>query len=213
MTVHADASISLESGDHLTRKEFHRRYSARPDLKKAELVEGIVWVGCRVRALEHGQPHAAMAWWLGCYVANVPDVHAGVSATVILDDRNEVQPDVLVWWPKLGGIRLNDDGYLEGAPPLIVEVAASSASYDLHSKMEAYRRNGVREYVVWRVLDEVIDWFHLREGEYVRVEPDDDGIVESANFAGLRLRVPSMLAGDAAGVLAALRKPGGHQQS
>jgi len=200
--------VSLESGDHLTREEFHRRYLARPDIKKAELVEGIVWVGGRVSARDHGEPNAAMAGWLGFYAAHVPEVRCALHATVILDDRNEVQPDVLAWLPRLGGARLNDDGYLEGAPQLIVEVATSSVSYDLHQKKESYRRNGVREYVAWRVLDGAIDWFHLQEGEYVRVEPDENGIVESANFAGLRLHVPSMLAGDLAAVLAALQTPG-----
>jgi Uma2 family endonuclease len=89
-----------------------------------------------------------------------------------------------------------------------VEVAASSASYDLHEKMEAYRRNGVREYVVWRGLDWAVDWFELRDGAYARREPDADGTVESVQFAGLRLHVPSLLAGNAAGVLAAVRPSG-----
>ena len=90
------------------------------------------------------------------------------------------------------------------APQLVVEVAASSVSYDLYEEKEAYRRNGVREYVVWRVLDRAIDWFELRDGAYVLREPNAEGIVESEQFPGLRLSVPSMLAGDAAGVLAAL---------
>ena len=89
----------------------------------------------------------------------------------------------------------------------MVEVAASSASYDLYEKKEAYRRNGVQEYVVWRVIDRVIDWFELRDGVYVpRERRAPTGIIESARFPGLRLHVPSMLAGDAAGVLAALRQ-------
>jgi Uma2 family endonuclease len=37
------------------------------------------------------------------------------------------------------------DGYIEGAPELIAEIAAGSASYDLHDKLNAYRRNKVRE--------------------------------------------------------------------
>ena len=30
--------VPLESGDRLTREEFHHRYCARPDIKKAELI-------------------------------------------------------------------------------------------------------------------------------------------------------------------------------
>jgi len=36
-----------------------------------------------------------------------------------------------------------------------------SASFALHTKLHVYRRNGVREYVVWRVLDQQLDWFVL----------------------------------------------------
>ena len=204
MATHTEAPVLLESGDHLTREEFHRRYCARPDINRAELVEGIVWVGGRVRAREHGEPHAHVLGWLGWYLAQHPGLRGASAPTVILDERNEVQPDAVVWWEKPGGPRTNEDGFLEGPPQLIAEVAASSASRDLYEKKEAYRRNGVGEYVVWRVLDKAIDWFELRDGVYVLRVPGADGIIESTRFPGLRLHVPSMLAGDAAGVLAAL---------
>lgn len=58
-----------------------------------------------------------------------------------------------------------------------------------------------------RVLDARIDWFELREGTYVLREPDERGLIESVAFARLRLHVPSLLAGDGAGVLAALGRP------
>ena len=198
----------LESGDHLTRDEFHRRYSERPDIKKAELVEGVVYVASPVGFEYHAKKRILVAFWLQAYAMTVPGVRVGDNGTVFLDGRNEYQPDVFVWRAGAGSARLTDDGFREGAPQLVVEVAASSASYDLHEKKEAYRRNGVGEYLVWRVLDKVIDWFELRNGHYVRREPDADGIIESAQFAGLRLHIPSLLTGDAAGVLAAVR-PGG----
>lgn len=48
------------------------------------------------------------------------------------------------------GDRPPQDDYIEGAPEVVVEIAASSASYNLHYKKEAYRRNGVQEYIVWQ---------------------------------------------------------------
>lgn len=98
-----------------------------------------------------------------------------------------------------------EDGYLEGAPELVVEVAASSASYDLHDKLRAYQRAGVQEYIVWRTLDNALDWFELSNGAYVRREPDAQGIIESRIFPGLRLDIIKLLAGDAAGVLTTLQ--------
>jgi Uma2 family endonuclease len=121
-----------------------------------------------------------------------------------LDDQNEVQPDAFLWRQAPGGPEVDSDGYLDGAPQLIVEIAASSASYDLHDKKEAYRRNGVQEYVVWRVLDQALDWFRLTASEYILVEPNEQGIIESQVFPGLRLAVAKLLAGDLSGVLAEL---------
>ena len=206
MAARMDAPTSLESGDCMSREEFHRRYLARPDIKKAELIDGVVYVSSPVRFDRHARPHFLVVTWLGMYVAVTPGVQpGGDNATIYLAGGHEVQPDAFLWRPELGTARLRDDGYLEGAPQLIVEVAASSVSYDLHLKKEAYRRNGVPEYVVWRVEDRAIDWLRLVDGEYVRVEPDADGAIESEQFPGLRLHIPSMLAGDLAGVLAALR--------
>ena len=198
----------LESGDRLTRAEFHRRYLARPDVNKAELVEGVVYVASPVRTSVHGQPHACVMGWLVMYQARTPGVFVADNSTVLLDLDNELQPDAFVWRAEPGGPHLDQDGYMEGAPQLVVEVAASSASYDLHDKFRAYRRNGVPEYVVWRVLDRAINWFRLREGEYFLVEPNADGVIESEASPGLRLNVPKLLAGDIAGVLAELdREP------
>lgn len=195
----------LESGDRLTRAEFHRRYCKRPDIKKAELVEGVVYVASPLRFNAHAEPHAAATGWAIAYKAKAPGVRVGDNATVYLDADNEVQPDVCLWRDEPGGPRLTEDGYIEGAPQLVVEVAASSASYDLHDKLRAYRRAGVREYVIWRVLDGALDWLRLRDGEYVRVEPDARGIIESEAFPGLRLHVGKLLARDLAGVPAELR--------
>ena len=197
----------LESGDRLTRAEFHHRYCARRNLGKAELVEGVVYVASPVRVSVHARQHADIMGWLAVYRSLHPDVQVADNGTVLLGEDNEVQPDAALWREEPGGPHVTERGYLEGAPQLVVEVAASSASYDLHDKLAAYRRNGVREYVVWRVLDGMIDWFRLREGAYEWVEPNEWGVVESEVFPGLRLHVPRLLAGDLAGVLRELEPP------
>lgn len=198
------APPSLESGDRLTRAEFHRRYCARRDIKKAELVEGVVYVGGRVK-LAHGAAHAELVALVGSYALRRPtDAIASTSATVILDGSTELQPDVVLL--RIGGsAKVNENDYIEGPPELVAEVAASSASYDLHDKKNAYRRAGVREYLVWRVDDQAIDWFLLEDDDYRLVAPDEDGIIESATFPGLRLASAELLAGDPAGALAEIR--------
>ena len=200
-------TLPLENGDRLSRGEFERRYAAQPDLKKVELIEGVVYMPSPVRASSHAEPHAAILWWLGTYSVSTPGVRVADNATVRLDPDNEPQPDaVLRIDPEAGGRSgLSADDYLEGAPELIVEIAASSAAIDLHDKLQAYRRNGVQEYVVWRVLDRQIDWFVLSDGEYHPLNGNTAGTIESRVFPGLRLAVQALLQGDAARVLTELQ--------
>ncbi len=197
----------LEPGERLSRNEFERRYAAIPHLKKAELVEGVVYVLPPVRFLSHGRPHAQVVCWLGVYCAGRDGVSAGSNATVRLDADNEVQPDALLRWDesKGGRSRITDDDYLEGPPELIVEIAASSASYDLYEKKTVYRRNGVQEYVVWQIYDGRLDWFWLDEGVYKTLAPDENGIIASRVFPGLRLDVSALLRHDMTAVLQALQ--------
>ena len=198
---------ALENGDRLTRSEFERRYEARPDIKKAELIEGVVYMPSPARSGSHARPHAAMIIWLGNYAVSTPGLQINDNPTVRLDLDNEPQPDVaLLIDPNAGGqARVSEDDYIEGAPELVAEIAASSASYDLHDKLHAYRRNGVREYLVWRTLERRIDWFELADGVYRPRQPDSGGSVHSAVFPGLRLAIDAMLQGDLATVLRELQ--------
>jgi Uma2 family endonuclease len=175
-----------------------------PKLKKAELIEGVVYMPSPVRYEGHGRQHIALASWLGVYSASTPGVGAGDNATVRLDLDNEPQPDVLLRITNGGQSRVDEDGFLDGAPELIAEVASSSVAYDLHQKLHTYRRHGVREYIVWRTQDNALDWFVLREGRYDRLPLDEAGIYKSECFPGLWLDAAAMLRGDLATVLKVL---------
>ncbi|MFN9558347.1 MAG: Uma2 family endonuclease [Dolichospermum sp.] len=196
----------LENGDKLTRHEFERRYHAMPNLKKAELIEGVVYVASPVRAKQHGKPHARIMGWLIAYEAATPGVEALDNTTVLLDTDNEPQPDALLRIETGGQSRINKDDYVEGAPELIVEIAASSASYDLHEKLKVYRRNQVQEYLIWRVYDYQFDWFRLQQGEYIQLQHNADNIICSQIFPGLWLDKIALLGGDLGTVLAVLQQ-------
>ena len=195
----------LENGESLHSREFLRCYERMPRVKKAELIQGIVYIGSHV-TVSHAERDALMQAWLGTYASRHPDVEAHTNATVILDAENTVQPDALLRrLPEHGGAtRVTDDGYLAGPPELIVEIAASSASIDLRDKRRAYCRNGVREYLVWRVADQTLDWFCLEEEEYLPQSPDAQGLLHSRTFPGLRLPLEALQTANAAQVLAAL---------
>jgi Uma2 family endonuclease len=203
--ITTDIILPLENGDRLTRHEFERRYAAMPHLKKAELIEGVVYVPAALRFGSHAEPHSRLMTWLGVYQAFTRGVKIGDNPTVRLDLDNEPQPDAVLFIEG-GQARITEDDYIEGAPELVVEVAVSSAAYDLYDKKRAYRRNKVQEYLVWRVYDRELDWFSLETGEYNLLAPDSEGIIRSQVFPGLWLAIPQLLSGKMNEVLGVLQQ-------
>lgn len=195
---------TLENGDRLSRAEFERRYAAHPEIKKAELIEGIVYMASPVRVRKHGSPHSKIIIWLGVYLEATPGLEIADNATLRLDLDNEPQPDVSVWIEG-GNAFVDADDYLQGAPELLVEVAGSSAAIDLNQKLQVYRRNGVAEYLVLLTYEQEVRWYAFEQGEIVQIEPDADGVLRSRVFPGLHLQPTRFWAGDLAGVLDVLR--------
>lgn len=197
----------LKNGDRLNRCEFERRYNAIPSLKKAELIEGVVYIPPPVKFRSHSQPHGNLIGWLGYYKIFTPDVELGNNPTVRLDLDNAPQPDaVLLINEKAGGqARISEDDYVEGAPELVAEIAASTAAIDLYDKKRVYRRNGVKEYIVWQVFERKLDWFYLQEGDYLSLAVDEDNVIRSRVFPGLWLAASDLLAGNMTKVLSVLQ--------
>lgn len=189
----------LQQGDRLTIEEFERRYEAMPELKKAELIDGVVYMSSAVRIDQHGDQHFNLIGWLFLYRMYTPGVQGGDNATLDLPQgMNRPQPDaclrIISEW--LGQSSTDKRGYVRGAPELIGEVTASTASYDLHDKLRAFERNRVREYVVWRVEDRVIDWFVLRGNKFRRLGTEAGGIYRSKVLPGLWLDAQALIRGD-----------------
>jgi Uma2 family endonuclease len=194
--------LPLENGDRLTADEFRRRYSHMGHVKTAELIGGIVYMPSPVRLKSHGQPHADLMTWLGVFRSATPHLLSGDNSTMCLDDDNEPQPDAFLAIDAAhGGQSRVVDDYLTGAPELVAEVSSSTVSYDLHQKKKAYAEFGVREYLVWRVLDRQIDWWKLKDGVYERLPIDDDHVIRSEVFPGLWLASLAMVTGDLRHVL------------
>ena len=193
----------LYNGDHLTVEEFERRYTAMPEGTKAELIWGVVYMSSPVRR-GHGRAHFQLITWLGTYETHTPGLEGGDNLTVRLAvGLNELQPDACLYLlPGYGGrTQVDEDDYIKGAPELVAEITASTEGFDLHEKLEAYRQNGVREYIVWRIADRAIDWFALRGAEYRRLKLSPDGLYRSKVFPGLWLDPTALVAGKRARVL------------
>lgn len=205
MAVLEKAQIpELQSGDVLSRAEFERRYTAMPHVKKAELIDGIVYMAPPVRSDHHGFPHIDLAVLLRMYALKHPGLRVADNSTVRIDNLNQPQPDLYLM-REGGQAKLTEEGYLEGAPELVAEIAASSAAYDLHQKKRLYFRAGVLEYLIWIAGEKRFILFQLHEGEFVEFAPSPEGLLESPNFPGLVIDTAALIAGDLATALSRLR--------
>jgi Uma2 family endonuclease len=195
----------LIAGDHLTWEEFEARWDAMPEVKRAELIGGVVYIMSPM-TVPHGEKSVDVSTWLRLYAVETPGCHSPGPATWrMLGDAP--QPDAcLRIIEECGGKSHLEGKYVAGAPELVAEVCYSSTDYDLHQKMELYHRAGVDEYVAVLLGEQEIRWRCWGENGYVVVPVPADGIMRSRVFPGLWLNVPAMLQGDMARVLQTLRK-------
>ena len=194
----------LLPGQRLTRDEFLRRWDALPELKNAELIDGIVYMSSPV-SNRHGKFDLLIHTWLGCYVAQTPGCEAGCNGTWLMQE-SAPQPDShLRILPERGGQSRIEGAYCSGAPELIVEVCGSSATHDFGPKLSLYQRAGVREYLTLALEPGEAVWREIIDGRYAPLPPGEDGLLRSKVFPGLWLDAAALLAGDSARVLEALR--------
>jgi Uma2 family endonuclease len=189
--------------------EFMRRYEKYPEDFHAELINGIVRINMQpISPGFHGVPNNIVQGWLFNYSIATPGIRSSDTSTVKLGPKNVPEPDSLMFVApgKDWGGRLDEKGYLIGPPELVVEISASTKARDVRGKFSAYRNNGVREYLVWRVKDRAVDWWELQDGTYVPLLADKHGILRSHVFPGLWLDVKALLADEPAQVMATLQK-------
>ncbi len=189
----------------MAREEFHSRYARTADPFRAELISGTVYVSSPSRAL-HALGFTPLLTLCGLYESSTPGVDAGAEATIQLGPDSEPQPDIFVRIrPDAGGQSgTSADGYITGAPELLIEIAHSSRSIDLHAKHDDYQRSGVREYLVVCVEERKIRWFDLAANQ--PIEPAADGILRVRAFPGLWIDEAALFARDFARLIAVLEQ-------
>ena len=196
----------LEAGQRLDQTTFHERYEAMPPGIKAELIGGVVYMPSPVRG-RHGEIVGRVLFVTNTYRRDTPGLRTGSDVTIELDDLREPQPDIhLRIMPEYGGRTRVSDGYIVGAPELIMEVSASTRLIDLGPKKLDYERAGTLEYVVFGLSPDEVFW-HVRQGDrLVRVSADTDGIYRSAAFPGLWVDPRALFGNDLAGLIATLER-------
>jgi Uma2 family endonuclease len=176
---------ALEPGAQIDQPTFHARYQAMPSHVKAELIDGVVFMSSPVGKL-HSRYQIKLASWLDAYEVATPGVESLDNATHILGDKSEPQPDFCL--RIIGGqTRETEDGYIEGAPELVIEVAVSTESIDLNRKRNDYDRHGVREYIVVAARERRVVAYVRRAARLVEQSMRQDAIHKSPQFPGLWL--------------------------
>ena len=193
----------LVSGERLTVEEFLRRWEELPELKNAELIDGVVYVPSPV-SIEHGSLDFRIHLWLTYYAQATPGCTGATNSTWLMSG-SAPQPDVCLRIPpSRGGQSGNKGPFGAGAPELVVEICVTSAALDLGPKLALYQRAGVREYITVELLKKRMVWRVLENGVYVAQTLPSDGIARSQVFPGLWLDVAAFWTDDGAKMLAAL---------
>jgi Uma2 family endonuclease len=195
----------LMMGDNLARAEFLRRWEAMPQLKKAELIGGIVYMPSPT-SWEHGRADNIIGTWLGVFSTSSPGLESGTNATWLMLEDSPQPDQFLRILPEFGGKSGEQKGYPLGAPEFVAEVCVSSMSYDLHQKLQLYQKAGVDEYLAVVTYDQEIRWHRLVKGAYRLVPHPADGVWRSRNFPGLWLNETALFEGDMRRVLSTLAK-------
>jgi Uma2 family endonuclease len=208
----------LVAGDNLSVEEFLRRWEAMPNLKRAELIEGVVYIPSPLPidgdsfmpspvSADHGDVDHHVSTWLGNYEAATPGCRGSSNATWLMGRRSAPQPDdSMRILPEYGGQSRREGEYLAGGPEFLAEVCLSSTAYDLHQKLEVYEKAGVQEYLAILLQEQEVRWHRLVDHEFQVVPQPAGGIYRSEVFPGLWLSAGALLAGDLARVLAVLQQ-------
>lgn len=201
----SNGRASLVNGERMKQPEFHRRYEACPEDQKWELIGGIVYMTSPL-SLEHSDYDDEIGYVLGTYRRATPGTQVTHNATAILDEESEPQPDLsLRILPEYGGqSQTTPDGYLQGAPELLVEIAHSRRALAMHDKRDDYQRTGVLEYFVVCWEEQEVHWFHFPSDDLI--QPDRQGISRSRVFPGLWVDVAALLRRDSAQLMEVLQK-------
>ena len=195
----------LREGDRLSREEFMRRWDAMPDLKRAELIDGIVHMASPVSVF-HGENHSRLDFWLGYYANSTTGCRVGSNSTWLMSGDNAPQPDLaLRILPEYGGQSRCEGQYAVGAAELIVEVSYTTGAKDAGDKLRLYERMGVREYLIAQPAKKRVVLRELADGKFREIPQDADGLLRSRVFPGLWLD-PAGLWRDDSSPLAALQK-------
>jgi len=203
--------LLFESGDCMSREEFLARWEQMPEVNKADLIDGVVYMPSPV-SKTHGRFDAPFHILMERYAEATPGCEWLPNVTWLMLESAPQSDIALYILPEYGGRTGEVDDLAAGSPELVVEVAKSSRTYDLGPKLALYQRAGVLEYIAALVEERRIEWRVLEAGSYRLMRPDSDGILRSRVFPGLWLDSAAFWHRDKARLLAVLEEGQGSEE-
>jgi Uma2 family endonuclease len=183
MASHSIPLADLHNGDRMSRDEFLWRWEQIPEIKRAELIDGMVYLSSPLSE-RHSDYEQLLNRWLSHYESEVPGLKILPNATWLLGDSSP-QPDLALI--RQAGTSRSSGKFREGPPELVVEICYSSLAYDLGPKLELYRRARVQEYLTILLEDKKAQWRSLNsDGRYQVLKPSS-GFLKSLVFSGFWL--------------------------
>src|SRR5260370_28171390 len=182
------APAELITGQRMNVAEFLSRWEDLPELKNAELIDGVVYVPSPV-STDHGSLDTQIHWWLAQYAYSTPGCQCGNNSTWLMLDSAPQPDSYLRILPAYGGQSRDEGKYSSGGPELVVEICLTSTEVDFGPKVALYQRAGVREYVTIELFGKRIVWRGLGNARYLFQSPSPYGVLSSLVFLCLSLDV------------------------
>jgi hypothetical protein len=177
--------MPLLESDLLDAAENWRRYAATPAKGKAERINRKVYIMSPLRAVHNGNPPLLHAQWIAHYAIHDSTLIGSDNATIHLNTDNDPQFGLCLLRVN-GQARFDDEGYIIRASEMIVEIAGSSASYDLCENRDVYDAVGVSDCLVFETIEGRMACWRLKNGQFAEIQPEN-GIYKSVLFLGLWL--------------------------
>ena len=195
--------LLIRPGDRMPLEEFLERWDQMPELKFAELIDGVVYMPSPA-SRTHRNLDGLIQTVCGSYNARTLGTESGPNGTWLMTPSSAPQPDCSInILPEYGGRSTTRKGLLAGVPEFVAEICHSSRAYDLGPKLALYLTAGVDEYLAILVEERRFEWRTLIDGSYQLLK-SEAGVFHSLVLPGLWIDSKAFWEGDSASLLDAL---------
>ena len=186
-----DAFMIIHRANDILQKEKEIRqkfYTEVHENQKAEFINGKVIVHSPVRKKHNSITGALYKLIDNIVIAN--DLgFVGIEKIMVTLSRNDYEPDICFFKNEKAD-KFTDEQVLFPSPDFVVEVLSKSTEKtDRTIKFNDYAAHGVEEYWLIDPEMEIVEQYHLEDGEYREMKKSNDGMVKSFAISGFEIPI------------------------